>query len=56
VPRKIFGHEKYKERGKCKKLHNEEFNNLYSLPNTIQVTKSGRIKWGACSKCVGEER
>jgi hypothetical protein len=56
VLRSIFGPEKYEVRGKWKKLHNEELNNLYSLSNVIQVIKSRRIKWRACNTCGGEER
>ena len=28
-----------------KKLYNEELNNLLSLPNTVQVIKSRRMRW-----------
>ena len=27
------------------KLHNEELNDLYSLPNIVRVVKSRRMRW-----------
>jgi hypothetical protein len=27
------------------KVHNEELNDLYSLPNIVQVVKSRRMRW-----------
>jgi hypothetical protein len=41
----IIGHKRDKVTGECRKLHNEEFTDLYSLPNVIQVIKSGRLRW-----------
>jgi len=34
-----------RQQGDGKKLHNEEFNDLYSSPNIIRVIKSRRMKW-----------
>jgi hypothetical protein len=31
--------------GEFRKLHNEELNGLYSLPNIMQVIKSRRMRW-----------
>ena len=31
--------------GEWQKLQNEETNDLYSLPNIIQVIKSRRMRW-----------
>jgi hypothetical protein len=28
-----------------RKLHNEELNDLYSLPNIVRVVKSKRMRW-----------
>ena len=28
-----------------RKLHNEEFSDLYSLPNIVRVVKSRRMRW-----------
>jgi hypothetical protein len=40
------------ERGK---LHNEELNDLYSLPNIARVVKSRRMRWvGYVTSMVGE--
>jgi hypothetical protein len=32
-------------KGKWKKLHKEELNDLYSLPNIVRVAKSRRMRW-----------
>ena len=31
--------------GECRKLHNEELDDLYSRPSIVQVLKSRRIRW-----------
>jgi hypothetical protein len=31
--------------GECIKLHNEDLNDLYSLPNIVRVVKSRRMRW-----------
>jgi hypothetical protein len=36
----IFGPEKKEFSGGCRKLHSEEFHNLYSLPNSNRMAKS----------------
>jgi hypothetical protein len=41
--RRIFGPKKDEVTGDWRKLHNEELNDLYSLPNIVRVTKSRRI-------------
>jgi hypothetical protein len=38
-----------------KKLHNEELNDLYSLPNTVRVVKS-RMRWAGHVERMEEER
>jgi hypothetical protein len=40
---RIFGPERDEVTRGCRRLHNEEFSNLYSLPNMIRVTKSRRM-------------
>jgi hypothetical protein len=40
--RRIFGPKKDKVTGGWRKLHNEELNNLNSIPNIILVFKSRR--------------
>jgi hypothetical protein len=39
-----------------RKLHNEELNDLYSLPNIVRVVKSRRMRWTGHVACMGEER
>jgi hypothetical protein len=42
---RIFGHKRDEVTGGWKKLHrpNDEFHNLYSLPNIIVIIKSRRM-------------
>jgi hypothetical protein len=40
VLRKIFGPKRDEVTGEGRKLHNEELNDLYSLPNILRVVKS----------------
>jgi hypothetical protein len=42
--------------GKWRKLHNEELNDLCSLPNIVRVVKSTRMRWAGHVARVGEER
>jgi hypothetical protein len=37
-------------------LHNEELNDLYSLPNIVRVVKSRRMRWVGHLACREEER
>ena len=43
VLRRIFGPRRDGVTGKCRKLHNEELNDLYSSPNIVRVIKSRRM-------------
>jgi hypothetical protein len=45
VFRRIFGPKREEVTGEWRKLHNEELNDLYSLPNIIWVIKSRRMRW-----------
>ena len=40
VLRKVFGPKRDEVTGERRKLHNEELNDLYSLPNIVRVVKS----------------
>jgi hypothetical protein len=42
--RRIFGPKRDELTGEWRKLHNEEFSDLYSLPNIVRVVKSRRIR------------
>jgi len=39
VLRKVFGPKRDEVTGEWRKLHNEELNDLYSLPNIVRVVK-----------------
>jgi hypothetical protein len=45
VLRRICGAKRDKVTGECRKLHNEELNDLYFLPNIVPVVKSRRLRW-----------
>jgi hypothetical protein len=45
VLRKVFGPKRDEVTGEWRKLHNEELNDLYSLPNSVRVVKSRRMRW-----------
>jgi hypothetical protein len=42
--------------GEWRKLHNEELNDLYSLPNIVRVVKSRRVRWAGHVVRMGEDR
>jgi hypothetical protein len=52
--RRIFG-SKRRERGDRRKMHKEETDKLYSLPNIITVIKSG-TKWNRYVRRIGERK
>jgi hypothetical protein len=39
-----------------RKLHNEELNELYTLPNIVRVVKSRRMRWAGHVARIGEDR
>jgi hypothetical protein len=45
VLRKVFGPKRDEVTGEWRKLHNEELNDLYSLPSIVRVVKSSRMRW-----------
>jgi hypothetical protein len=56
VLRRIFGPKRDDVITKWRKLHNEELNDLYSLPNIFLVIKSRRIGWAGHVARMGEMR
>jgi hypothetical protein len=56
VLRRIFGPKRDELPGEWKKLHNEELNDLYPLPNNVRVMKSRRMRWAGHVARMGEGR
>jgi hypothetical protein len=56
VLRRVFGPKRDNATGEWRKLHNEEMNDLYSLPNIVRVVKSRRMRWAGHMACTWEER
>jgi hypothetical protein len=55
VLRRVPGPWRDEVTGECRKLHNEELNDLYSLPKLVRVVKL-RMRWAGHGACMGEER
>jgi len=45
VLRRIFGPRRDEVKGKWRRLHNEELNDLCPSPNIVRVIKSRRMRW-----------
>ena len=56
VLRRIFGPKRNEVTGEWRKLHNEELNDLYSLPNIVRVIISRKIRWARYVARKGERR
>jgi len=56
VLRKVFGTKRGEVTGEWRELHNEELNDLYSLPNTVRVVKSRRMRWAGQVARMGEDK
>jgi len=56
VLRRVFGSKRDEVTGECRKLHNEELRDLYSLPNIVRVVKSRRMRWARHVARMGEGR
>jgi hypothetical protein len=56
VLRRIFGPIRDEMTGGWRKLHNEEFRDLYSSPSIIRIIKSRRIRWAGHVARMGEKR
>ena len=56
VLRRIFGPKRDEVTGEWRKLHNEDFSDLYSLPNIVWVIKSRRMRWARMGEGRGVHR
>jgi len=56
VLRRIFGPRREEVTGECRRLHNEELNDLYFSPNIVWVIKWRRMRWAGHVALMGEER
>jgi hypothetical protein len=56
VLRRVFGPQRDEVKEKWRKLHNEELNDLYSLPSIVRVVKSRRMRWAGHVARMGEDR
>ena len=56
VLRRVFEPKRDEVTGEWRKLHNEELNELYSLPNVVRVVKSRRMRWAGHVARMGEDR
>ena len=54
--RKVFGPKRDEVTGEWRKLHNEELNDQYSLPNIVGMVKSRRMRWAGHVARMGEDR
>ena len=56
VLRRVFGPMRDEVTGELRKLHKKELNDLYFLPNIVQVVKSRRLRWAGHVARMGEGR
>jgi hypothetical protein len=56
VLRKISGSKRDGLAGGWRKLHNEEFHNLYSSPSIIRIIKSRKMRWAGHVARMREKR
>jgi hypothetical protein len=56
VLRGVFGPKRDEVKGEWRKLHNDELNYMYSLPNIVRVVKSRRIRGAGHMARMGEGR
>ena len=56
VLREIFEAERDEVTGEWRKLHNEELNDLFCLPNNFRLIKSRRMRWAGHIARIGERR
>jgi hypothetical protein len=53
---RLFGPKRGEMIGGWRKLHSEEINNLYCLPNIIRMIKSRRMRWAWHVARMGKKR
>jgi len=56
VLRRVFGTKRDEVTVEWRKLHNEELNDLFSLPNIMRVVKSRGMRWAVHVARMGEDR
>jgi hypothetical protein len=56
VLRRIFGPKGDEVTREWRKLHNEELNALYSIPNLVRLIKSRRMRWAGHVAPMGDGR
>jgi len=56
VLRRVFGPTRDEVIGEWRKLHNEQLRDLYSLPNSMRVVKSRRMRWAGHVAHMAEGR
>jgi hypothetical protein len=56
VLRRVFGPKRDEVTGEWRKQYNEELNDLYYLPNIVQVVKSRRMRWEGHVARIREDR
>ena len=56
VLRGIFGPKRGKVTGEWRKLHSEEFDDLYCSQDIVRLIKSRRMKWAVLVACMGVRR
>jgi hypothetical protein len=56
VLRRICGSQRDEVTGEGRKLHNEELNDLYCLPNLVRVIELRRMRWAGHVARMGEGR
>jgi hypothetical protein len=53
---RVFGPKRDEVKGEWRKLHNEELNDLFFLPNIVRMVKSRRMRWVRHVARMGEGR
>jgi hypothetical protein len=56
VPRRMFEPKGDELPGDWRRLHNDEFNNLYSSPNIIRMMTSRRMRWAGYVARIRDKR